>query len=125
MNNYLKYVVIVLFVFIFLIFISFSLGLVKNNYFNKINVGNFDKEIMVNASNFEFNPGIIIVDQGDKVRIVINNLDGLHGIRIPDLDISGNEIIDFEATQKGEFEFYCANYCGRGHKQMKGKLVIN
>ena len=85
---------------------------------------NYDKIVNVDAFRFDFEPNEIRVEQGDRVLININNLDGFHGMRIPDLGISGNDKIEFVAGEKGEFVWYCNNYCGEGHGSMQGKLII-
>jgi cytochrome c oxidase subunit 2 len=82
------------------------------------------KEFKVDAYKFYFSPDIITVNKGDKVKIIINNADILHGIRIPELDVRGNESVEFTADKIGEFVWYCNTYCGDGHKQMQGKLII-
>ena len=82
------------------------------------------KEFTVKAFKFGYSPDIITVNKGDKVRINIDNTDVLHGIRIPDLGIRNNEILEFTANKTGEFDWYCTNMCGEGHTQMKGKLIV-
>ena len=82
------------------------------------------KEFRIDASRFEYSPNEIKVKQGDVVKIFIENSDGFHGIRIPDLDIKGNDNVEFIAEEKGEFIWYCNNYCGEGHTRMKGKLIV-
>ena len=82
------------------------------------------KEFSIKAFQFGYEPDTINVNRGDKVKIIINNIDVLHGIRIPDLGIKGNDIIEFIADKNGEFMWYCTNMCGEGHRQMKGKLVV-
>ncbi len=82
------------------------------------------KEFTIKAFSFYYDPNKIEVNQGDKIRIIIDNADVLHGIRIPDLGIKGNEIIEFVADKQGEFTWYCANMCGVGHLQMQGKLIV-
>ena len=82
------------------------------------------KEFNIEAFKFGYNPNLIKVKQGERVRININNLDAIHGIRIPDLDINGENTLEFIAEEKGEFTWYCNNYCGEGHQEMSGKLII-
>mgnify|MGYP001605693911 CR=1 FL=1 len=82
------------------------------------------KEFTVKAFRFGYTPDTITVNKGDKVKITIDNTDTLHGIRIPDLNIKGNDVIEFTAEKTGEFDWYCANMCGKEHMQMKGKLIV-
>mgnify|MGYP001950936036 FL=1 len=92
--------------------------MVSNNSDNNV------RSISIDAKWFEFNPNEIIVNQGEKVEITINNLDVDHGITIPELGLSGNNFVSFTADKKGEFMFYCDNFCGEGHKDMIGKIVV-
>ncbi len=82
------------------------------------------KEFQVKAFRFGYSPDVIEVNKGDNVKIIIENTDTLHGMRIPELEISGNEFIEFTADKTGEFKWYCNNMCGKGHAQMGGKLIV-
>lgn len=82
------------------------------------------REVNVKAFQFGYEPNVINVAKGEKIKINIDNTDVLHGIRIPDLGISGNEVLEFTADQAGEFTWYCANACGQGHGTMQGKLIV-
>lgn len=82
------------------------------------------KEFTVKAFRFGYSPDIIKVNMGDKVKLIIENTDTLHGIRIPDLAIRGDEVLEFTADKTGEFIWYCANMCGNEHMQMQGKLIV-
>lgn len=82
------------------------------------------KEIVIDASKFEYNPSVVTVKRGERIKLVINNTDTLHGIRIPELEISGNDFVEFTAEKTGEFTWYCNNFCGQGHQEMQGKLIV-
>ncbi len=82
------------------------------------------KEFKVDAVRFDYTPNTLTVKKGDKVKITINNVDTMHGIRIPDLDVRGNAVLEFTADKKGEFTWYCNTFCGEGHTQMKGRLIV-
>ena len=72
----------------------------------------------------------IVVKQGERVNINIKSLDVGHGLFIPEFnknvqfDKNNPATVSFIADKKGEFEFSCSTYCGEGHKQHKGVLVI-
>ena len=40
------------------------------------------------------------------------------------LERDQTELIEFYASQKGEYEFKCSHFCGIGHLWMNGKVVI-
>ncbi len=82
------------------------------------------KEFNINASRFTFNPAIIKVKEGDKVRIRVQNTDTKHGISIPDFNVRGEESVEFIATKKGNYTFYCGMYCGSGHPEMRGTFIV-
>jgi len=82
------------------------------------------------AKRFSFEPNEIIVQKGDKVRLTITSLDTTHGFAISEyginINIIGGETItkEFIAYKKGEFNFACSVFCGSGHSEMKGRLVV-
>jgi cytochrome c oxidase subunit 2 len=86
--------------------------------------------IYLTAKNYEFDPGVITVKKGEKVRLIITATDRDHGIKIEGYDI--NQVlkkgdpttIEFTADKAGAFEFKCSVYCGHGHRKMKGKLIV-
>ena len=82
------------------------------------------REITVDAKMFEFNPSIIKVKEGERVRIKINSLDVEHAISIPGLGIDIHGEGEFVAEKKGNFTFSCHIYCGSGHENMKGVLIV-
>ena len=88
------------------------------------------KEFNVTAKQYEFIPGEIIVNKGDRVILHLKSIDVTHGFSILDYDISeqlspGQEVtVDFVADKAGEFTFFCSVPCGKGHNSMQGKLIV-
>ena len=88
------------------------------------------KEFEMEARRFAFEPGTITVSKGDTVRLKITSSDVTHGFAIDEYDIneklpSGQEVIvEFVADKAGTFDFYCSVYCGSGHREMDGVLVV-
>lgn len=82
------------------------------------------REIDIKAFQFGYNPDTITVNKGEKIKLIIDNTDVPHGIRIPELGLSGKDEIEFTADKAGEFTWYCLIPCGQGHTQMIGKLII-
>ena len=87
-------------------------------------------EFTMTAKNYEFDPGVITVKKGEKVRLFITATDRDHGIKIQGYDIDqvlkkgSTATIEFTASKAGTFEFKGSVYCGMGHHKMKGKLVV-
>lgn len=86
--------------------------------------------IRVSAQSFEFSPGEIFVNQGDRVNIELTSLDVVHGLY---LDGYGLQVIadpgktnklSFTAGEPGTFRFRCSVTCGALHPFMIGKLHV-
>lgn len=103
----------------------------KNESNNIINEISEIKEFSFIARQWEFTPSVIEVNEGDIVKIKIESLDVEHGFTIAELGVSekikGGETKEFSfvASKKGEFTFFCSVFCGEGHRNMKGRLIVN
>ena len=80
---------------------------------------------------FSFEPARVEVTEGERVRLVVTSGDGVHGIEIKKFKINkkvprGGEpvTIEFVAAAAGEYPILCSEYCGDGHEDMKGMLVV-
>ncbi len=86
--------------------------------------------IEIVVKRFEFVPSSVEVVQGERVRLVVKSGDGLHGFGIKRFDISkevarGETVtIDLTADAVGTFPILCTEFCGKGHEDMKGELVV-
>jgi nitrosocyanin len=82
------------------------------------------------ASRWAYSPNPIVVNKGDKVKILANSRDVTHGFALDAYSIdahiaSGREtVIEFTASKAGTFPFHCSVYCGPGHGGMIGKLIV-
>ena len=88
------------------------------------------KEFKITAKQFQFNPATIEVNKGDKVRLIVTSVDVPHGISIPEYGINkrldpGKPVtIEFTADKQGTFTAFCSVFCGSGHSNMKGKIIV-
>ncbi len=88
------------------------------------------KEFIMTAKQWEFNPSMIGVNKGDKVRLKITSTDVTHSFSLPDFNVNLNlepdqtKIAEFVADKIGTFTFACSVFCGDGHTKMKGTLVV-
>lgn len=86
--------------------------------------------VRITARKFEFDPGRIVVREGEKVRLEVTSADVTHGIGIPEYDIGRRldpgktEAIVFVAGEPGLYHFHCSVYCGAGHAEMRGELLV-
>jgi cytochrome c oxidase subunit 2 len=87
--------------------------------------------IEVLAKRYSFEPSEINAVQGERIRIVVRSGDGVHGFEIKKYKVSkeiprGGDpvVIEFTATDVGRFPIACSLFCGDGHEDMKGALVV-
>ena len=89
------------------------------------------KMVDVIASRFKFEPATISVAEGDTVRLRLRSADRTHGIGIKAFRVKalipkvGEAVtVEFVAARAGTFDITCSEYCGTGHRTMKGKLIV-
>jgi len=89
------------------------------------------RRIEVTAHRYAFEPAVIEVRQGETVEIVARSTDTRHGLAIKALGVKlaipkGGAMVSatFVARQAGRFPIECSEYCGSGHKRMKGELIV-
>lgn len=86
--------------------------------------------IELEASRYKFEPDPIVVNLGEKVRVIAASADVTHGIEIPDFKINltiapgKTSEAEFVADKKGTFHAHCSVYCGPGHGHMHGALIV-
>jgi cytochrome c oxidase subunit 2 len=88
--------------------------------------------IEVVVKRFAFEPARIEVTEGERIRLVVTSADGVHGVAIKKFRVEkavprgGTPVtIDFVASAPGEFPLLCSEYCGNGHEEMQGLLVVS
>ncbi|MEQ1574056.1 MAG: cupredoxin domain-containing protein [Vicinamibacterales bacterium] len=87
--------------------------------------------IEVVAKRYSFEPAIIEVTEGEPIRLLVKSGDGVHGFQVKQFKIGkeiprGTEavVIDFTPNVAGRFPILCSEYCGDGHDDMRGTLVV-
>ncbi len=96
--------------------------------------------IIAKKGRYEFIPGNVQVNLGDRVALtVVNEDDYDHGLAIDQFGVSqrmparSTIKIEFIAIKRGEFQYYCSVPCGegevdgykRGHLDMIGTIKVN
>ncbi|MCX6793102.1 MAG: cupredoxin domain-containing protein [Candidatus Falkowbacteria bacterium] len=83
----------------------------------------------ITGGSFYYTPNEIKVKQGDKVKFVFTNSGGMHNlileaynVKTKDLKTGESETIEFTASKKGTFEFYCS--IGNGYHRQKGQIGV-
>lgn len=87
--------------------------------------------IDVIARRYAFEPPEIQVAVGEAVRLMVRSADGLHGIEIKqfrvkkELERGAKPVaIDLKPDTAGRFPILCSEFCGEGHEDMTGALVV-
>lgn len=86
--------------------------------------------IKLTAKKFEFSPVEIAVRKGEPVVLEIASEDVKHGFSLPDFgvrtDIKPGSVnrISFTPDKAGRFTFSCDVFCGGGHEDMSGTLIV-
>ena len=86
--------------------------------------------IAITARRFRFEPAEIMLKVGEPVLLEMSSLDFIHGMNIPDLaqryDLQPGRVtrIALTPSQPGVIDFVCDNFCGDGHEEMHGRLVV-
>lgn len=124
-----------LFVFAIILFLS---GYVYSKFYRPPEIGRaqitgetVEIEVRVLKNQWKWDPEVIKVKAGDKIRLKIYNEDDYdHGFA---LDVFGinrrlfprqTTLVEFIASNQGKFNFYCSVPCGEGHYDQVGFLVV-
>jgi cytochrome c oxidase subunit II len=82
------------------------------------------------AMKFDFLPDKVTVKKGKPVVLDISTIDRVHGFAIPELKLRF-DVVPGETThvriapeRTGRFTFRCDNFCGDGHEEMEGAIVV-
>ncbi|HVY05313.1 MAG TPA: cupredoxin domain-containing protein [Burkholderiales bacterium] len=86
--------------------------------------------VKVVAKRFEFTPSEIALKSGQPAVLEITSLDFIHGFNLPALKLRTNLLpgpptkVALPALAPGRYDFLCDNFCGGGHEDMNGTLVV-
>lgn len=87
-------------------------------------------EVSIAASKFEFTPDTVKAKAGQPVTLVLTSLDRIHGFKMPAFGIRTDIVPDRETRvtitpqAAGSFAFFCDVFCGDGHEEMGGTLLV-
>lgn len=86
--------------------------------------------IKVVAKKFAYSPNRIEIKTGESVVLEFTALDFVHGFSLPDMNVRADlppgqvTRVPLQPTTAGSFTFLCDNFCGDGHEQMNGTIVV-
>ncbi|HLO00446.1 MAG TPA: cupredoxin domain-containing protein [Pyrinomonadaceae bacterium] len=88
------------------------------------------REIHITAKKFDFTPDTITLKKGEPVVLVLSSQDRKHGFNLrafgirADVNAGGTARIAFNPNKTGKFNFSCDIFCGEGHEDMTGTIVV-
>lgn len=100
------------------------------NLYIRANALPAEREIHVTAKKFQFTPDTITLKKGEPVVLVISSQDRKHGFNLrafgirEDVSPGGTARIRFTPNKTGKFTFSCDVFCGEGHEDMTGTMVV-
>jgi cytochrome c oxidase subunit 2 len=84
------------------------------------------QEIIIKAESWKYDQQEYVIPKDTPIKLTLENLNGAHGVEIEGTDytLRGNKstIITLAA---GTYEIKCNIMCGKGHSEMKAKLVVS
>lgn len=88
------------------------------------------KVIKITAKKFDFTPSDLTVKKGVPVALELTSTDRVHGFSLPDFKLTARiepgkvTRVTFTPDRTGEFTFSCNIFCGSGHEDMAGRLIV-
>jgi cytochrome c oxidase subunit 2 len=89
-----------------------------------------EKVIKITAKKFNYTPGEVKLKKGVQVILEFRTQDVLMGFNLPDFNARA-DIVPGKTTRlrlvpdkTGTFVFLCDVFCGTGHEEMNGKLIV-
>jgi cytochrome c oxidase subunit 2 len=89
-----------------------------------------ERIIKITAKKFEYVPAKIVLKRGVPVTLELTSLDRKHGFSAPELGLRvevrpGDTVrLRFVPDKIGSFTFHCDVFCGDGHEDMTGEIVV-
>ena len=87
--------------------------------------------IKVVAKRFDYTPGTVQLKKGVPVVIELTTQDVVMGFSAPDLGVRADIIpgkvarVRIVPDKTGTFTFVCDIFCGTGHEEMEGTIVVS
>ena len=90
-----------------------------------------ERVIHITAKNFQFSPDSITLKKGEPVVFEISSGDRKHGFSLRAFGVRTDVLpgkvsrIRLTPDKTGKFSFSCDVFCGDGHEEMTGTVVVN
>jgi cytochrome c oxidase subunit 2 len=86
--------------------------------------------IRLAAKKFEYSVREITLKKGVPVVLELSSTDRVHGFHLPGFGVRSDIVpgkttrLRFTPDKTGEFVFFCDIFCGEGHEEMSGRLIV-
>jgi cytochrome c oxidase subunit II len=99
--------------------------------YTRANAVPVERVIRITAKKFDFSPGTITLKKGEPVVLEISSADREHGFNLRAFGVRTNvgpgkaSRIRLTPDKTGKFTFSCDVFCGDGHEEMTGTVIVN
>ncbi|HEX5125967.1 MAG TPA: cupredoxin domain-containing protein [Rhodocyclaceae bacterium] len=89
-----------------------------------------DSVIRITAKRFVYTPDTITLKKDVPVVFELTSEDVLMGFNLPDFKVRTDIVplktaqVRFTPDRVGTFDFYCDVFCGSGHEEMSGSIIV-
>jgi cytochrome c oxidase subunit II len=87
--------------------------------------------VKIVAKRFDYSPREFHVKAGRAIVLEFTSVDFVHGFNMPDLNVRADlppgrvTRVNLPASKAGTYDFLCDNFCGDGHEEMHGRMIID
>jgi cytochrome c oxidase subunit II len=89
-----------------------------------------ERTVVIQVKRFEYLPREITLEKDVPVILELISLDVPHGFNLPDLHVRADALpgrpakVRIVPHQTGRFVFHCDIFCGSGHEELEGVVVV-
>jgi len=89
-----------------------------------------ERVIKIEARKFRYAPNLIELKKGEAVVLEFTAVDFTHGFSIPEMKVRADLLqgqvvrVKLQPDTAGQFAFLCDNFCGSGHEEMAGTIIV-
>jgi cytochrome c oxidase subunit II len=98
--------------------------------YTRANAVQAERVIHITAKKFDFSPDSITLKKGEPVVFEISSADREHGFNLRAFgvrtNVSAGKVtrVRFTPDKTGKFTFSCDVFCGDGHEEMTGTVIV-
>lgn len=88
------------------------------------------REVEIMAMKFSFTPDTVKAKVGEPITFLLTSIDRIHGFKMPDFGVRADIVpgdttkVTIKPEKAGQFAYFCDVFCGDGHEEMGGTLIV-